>query len=400
MPAAAATRPSRTSRGQRPADAGVAPSIPFTAAAHEHTEPAFDVTVTPGATVQNLGPFDVPAYGYARHLFLQCTASGGTLGAGVLSVDHPFDLFQSIQYTDVNGAPIFGPLSGYQTLWANIAGGYAFLSDPRLVQGFSNTINGGFYLRVPLEISHHDGLGALANQNSAAAYKIQFAINPTTALYSTAPTTPAAWRIRGFLEAWTLPNEVDIAGRPQAQAPPALGTAQFWSVRNVPVSIGNNTLLLTRVGNLIRNVVFIARNATQVAGIGTRDNGCFPDPAQIQWDARIILNDTQFYRNAVAAERLAPLFLTASLNALDTGVFVYSFDHSIDNKAGDDAPTLWLPTVQSTRLEVDGTATVAGTLDMITNDIALGEVTPSERYVETSRTGFHPEIGASNPNAL
>lgn len=401
--AATATPPRATARrGDRGADsASPAISIPFTAAAHEHTEPAFDVTVTPGAAAVNLGPFDVPAYGYARHIYLEVTASGGTLGAGVLAPDYPWCLFQSIQFTDVNGAPIFGPYSGYQTLWANIVGQYAANGDPRTAPWYVSTINAQFPLRIPLEIAHHDGLGSLANQNSAASYKVSFVINPSTSLYSTAPTTIPAFRIRGYLEAWTLPNEVDVAGRPQAQAPPALGTAQFWSYSNRTVSAGNNTILLPRVGNLIRNIVFIARNTTAVAGIGTRDDTVFPNPAQIQWDARIILNDTQNYRNHLFTERTS-LFLAAatSLPVRDAGVFVYQFNHAVDNKAGDDTPTLWLPTVQSTRLELDGTAATAGTVDIMVNDIALGEVSPSERYVEASRTGFHPEVGVQAAGAL
>src|SRR5438067_931358 len=99
MAAAAAPAAHRTAPGRVRGEAHPAPpvpAVPFVAAAHEHTEPIFDVSVTPGAAAITLGPFDIPSYGYARHIFLQVTASGGTIGAGVLSPDYPFNLFQSL----------------------------------------------------------------------------------------------------------------------------------------------------------------------------------------------------------------------------------------------------------------------------------------------------------------
>jgi hypothetical protein len=111
----------------------------------------------------------------------------------------------------------------------------------------------------------------------------------------------------------------------------------------------------------------------------------------LQWDARQLLMDTQKYReHAGFAER-------ANLTSYPTGVFVFPFNHSTDNMVGDDNPSLWLPTVQATRLELDGTAAEAGTMQQIINDIAPGEVVPSDRYVETSETGFHPQTGTTTP---
>lgn len=381
--AIAPANPAESHDGNAQPVAGV---VPFVAAAHEHTEPAFTDTFTPGAAALirgPSGPFNIPAFGYIRHIFLEVTAAGGVIGAGVLSADYPWNLFQSITLLDVNGAPIFGPLDGYATLWANIAGGYAYQQDPRRGPGFVATINASFVLRIPVEIYHHDALGSLANQNAAAAYQLQYIINPSTVLYSTAPTTVPTFTVKGWLEAWTLPNETDIAGRPQAQEPPAHGTSQYWSAANKPVIAGQNAILLNRVGNLIRNIIVIARNAT-----GARDDTVMPDPITVQWDARVLHQVSQNYQRQVMFERIENLF------ARDAGVFIFSFDHSEEGRSGDGPPNLWIPTVQSTRLEVDGVAATAGNIQVITNDIAPVEVLPSERFVETSSTGFHPAVGA------
>ena len=372
-------------------NAPAVPVVPFTSAAHEHTESVADITVTPTASAQVLSAIDVPAFGFIRHLFFEVTATGGVIGTGVLGADYPHNIFQSISLSDVNGAPIFGPYDGYAALMANVYGGYGFNSDPRRDPAFVSTINAVFKFRVPVEISHHDGFGALANQNSAANYKLNLTINPNTSIFSSVGTaTMPAVRIRVFLEAWTLPNETDVVGRPQAQFPPVHGTSQFWSQNVKSIGVGQNTTALVRVGNLIRNVVVIARTAA-----GARADNVFPDPVQVNWDARSLLLDSQGYRKYITWERANNLLN----NTNDTGVFVFGFDHSDKNNQGDDSPTLWLPTVQSTRLELVGTSAAAGTLQILTNDVAPAEVVPAERYVETSQTGFHPAMAGVNSTA-
>ena len=380
--------PQRQTNGNR---APALPPIPFTAAAHEHSEPVItDATLAIGASQQPRGPFDVPAFGFLRHIFMEVLLSGGTLGAGVLNADYPFNLLQNIQLADVNGAPIFGPLDGYATLWANIIGGYAFRQDPRLGPWYISTINGAFWLRIPVEISRHNGYGALANQNAAASYKLSWTLATSAQAYSTAPTTPASVQVRAWLEAWSQPNATDLTGRPQAREPIGHGTTQFWSsfVKS-GISAGNQTILLPRVGNLIRNLIFICRDATNA-----RVDTVMPNPIQLMWDARMLNYESQNYRTQRMAEALeAPA-------ARDTGVFAYAFANSILGHTGDEEPNLWLPTVQSTRLELDGVNTAGGSIQVVTNDIAPAEVRPEERFVENSATGFHPNVGQPVPQAM
>lgn len=364
-------------------------AIPFTAAAHEHVESVQTVTIQPGAAAVQQGPFDIPAYGFMRHVFMEVTAAGGTLGAGVLHPDYPFNLFQNLSLLDVNGAPLF-QLDGYAALQANVWGGYGFRSDPRLSPWYVSTINAQFFLRIPVEISRHNGLGSLANQNAAASFKLQWTINPSTALYTTAPTTVPTFTIKPQLEAWSLPNPVDLAGRPQAQIPPAHGTSQYWSAFSRANAAGNTTYLLPRVGNLIRALIFIARNN---AANTPRDDTVMPNPIQLTWDARVLTIESQNYRIQKMAEALVPSATR------DTGVFVFLYNNFNNGQVGDEEPNLWLPTVQSSRLELDGVSATAGVIQTVTNDIAPVEVAPQERFVETSRTGFHPRIGEPNAGA-
>ncbi len=355
----------------------VAP-LPFVYAAHEHVEPAFDATVTPGAASVQLGIFDVPAYGFLRDLNLVVTASGGTLGPGVFNADAPWNVLDEVTLLDVNGAPIVGPLTGYQLFLANLFGGYAFKSDPTLQPDFATGISFAFQLRIPVEISHHDGMGAIANQNAAASFKVRIRVAASTTLFTTPPTTPPAVRVRGFLEAWSQPTGTDMGGRAQETVPPRHGTTQYWSVQTFSVAAGARNLLVARVGNLIRAQIIVVRDGT-----GARvANAALPDPIEIRWDARQLLLEARTMRLARTAETLA------GTPTLPAGVLVYSYDRTALGHNGDGSPALWLPTVQATRLEIVATNWPAGSVELLTCDVAPVEIDPATRYVENSQTGF------------
>lgn len=358
------------------------PMVPFVAAAHEHVEPAFVRSVQLAANTQALDPIDIPAYGYLRHVFLEITCAGGVVGTAVATEDFPWNIIQSVTLLDVNGAPIVGPIDGYALLWANIAGGYAFRQDPRDSPWFVGSVpNPAMFLRVPLEISHFDGLGALANQNSAAPYKLQITLNNTTGIITGAFGTIPTVTIRGWVEAWSLPNAQDVRGRPQQQLPPAHGTGQFWTTRRPDVAAGAITVPINRVGNLLRNVLFITRTAA-----GVRSDTVMPEPILFNWDGRQQWQESQRYRIQAMFEKLVDA-------ARDTGVWLYPFAHSIMGRNGDENPNLWLPTVQSTRMELAGSAAAGGTVQVVINDIQPVEVHPAERYTENSDTTFRASPG-------
>lgn len=353
-------------------------ALPFTASAHEHTEPAFTLTVTPGGAVQQQNPVDIPASGYLRSILLEITATGGA--GGTIGADFPWNLIQSLTLQDVNGANIVGPIDGYALMLANLFGGYR--KGGTHIASTSGAVftgpNPSFFLRVPVEISERDALGALANQNAAANYKLAIAINSRAAVMSVDWTTAPTLTIKGWLEAWTLPADRDNRGRPQAQVPPLLGTGQYLSATTRTVLVGSNTLGLTRVGNYLRNLILVARTAA-----GARDNTVFPDPFRFNWDGNQILNQS------FASLRYQNWERTSGLNAVPAGVLVIPFSHGgmAGGTLGNESPDLWLPTTQSSRIEVDGNSATAGSLQMVVNEVAPVEVNQAERFQVPSDTG-------------
>lgn len=384
-----ATTAARAKDGGKRQQAPQLPIIPFTHAAHEHVEPAFDVSRLMTGNVQQLGPFDVPAFGYLRSIWLLVEGTGGLVGTGtpaVLAGDAPYNAIQDVALLDVNGAPIFGPFNGYQVYLANKWGGYQYMQDPDGQPNFSATINPVFAVRIPVEISAKTGLGALSNMNASANYKVQVSLAASTTFLSTPIGTDGALptvRVRGFLEAWTLPNPTSRDGLPQATMPPLHGTAQYWSVFTKQIVAGENNVILPRVGNQIRNLIAIFYNdATPSVRISTE----YPDPIRFNWDARQLLNEARPYRQQSMFERYGAV-------GLDTGVFVYDFAHDANgHPGGEDDGHLWLRTVQATRLEFVGTYTGSGgTLQILTNDVA--PVAVQNRYEEDSRSGGVPGAG-------
>src|SRR5436305_349553 len=224
MPAAAAAaRPAQQGTGASPAPAAVQ-AVPFNQASHHGCEQGPTFTVTPGAAQQNFGPFPLPATGYLRRVLLSVTSANGVAGTG--GGDYPFNIFALLRLTDTNGAPIF-ELSGYNTLLADVYGGYAGVVDPRTDPDYSASATApSIEPFIPLEIDA-TGLGSPANLSASSAYRLTAIVDTTANIWSVAPAPLPTFTVTVWCEYWTLPNPTDMQGRPQAVAPPFAGTIQL-----------------------------------------------------------------------------------------------------------------------------------------------------------------------------
>lgn len=364
------------------APAGVVPMLPFTASAHEHAEPAFTLTPTPTAAEQVQNPQNIPANGWLRNVFLEINASGGTIGTGVANADYPFSQFSNVLLQEVNGGNIVGPgMTGFDIMLTNLLGGYAFRQDPRDMPAYVGSApNPVFTLRVPSEVSQRDGLAALSNQNASSLFQLLISVAGLAQAFSTVGTVaPGPHQIKAWLEAWTLPAPQDGQGRPQSQAPPLVGTGQYWSKRGKAVGVGANTVEFTRLGNLIRYMAFIARDASS-----NRADNVFPDPMFFNWDGFALQSQvSQRYLKQYVWEKLL------TQQAVLAGVFGLPFNHggSGEGRSGNESPDLWLGTTQASRLEISGNSAAAGTIQVLTNEVAPIESDPAAQYITPNATG-------------
>lgn len=353
-------------------DAKAVMTVPFVRAAVEHTEPMMDESRLVTAASQQLPPKDVPAYGFLRGLFIEVTATGGTGAAAVYKGDGPLASLQDVALIDVNGAPMVGPFNGWDLGSVMAWGGYRKAgTSPEQHPDYTAPTTGNFsYLTyLPVEINARDGLGCLANTNAASSYKFQCSISPTTSIWSTNPTTLPTIRVRAWLDAWSQPAPFDLNGNPQQQEPPAHGTTSYWSKQVFPIVLGQNTPKTTRVGNLIRCLIFTNRD---VSGVRNKTN--FPASFQTYWDTRLLKDRSPIVWRGEMAFRYDRPAADEAAGGLKTGVYVDDYFHEFDGKAGMEMRDGWLPTTPATRLEWQGTWGAAGSLELLTNDVSpVGE---------------------------
>lgn len=348
-----------------PAQAAAVPPVPFIRAAYAHTENAIDVTFTPGVATVDLGPFDVPAYGFARAIWLFIEGTGGALNGDALAADAPFNVLSSVGLSDTAGAPIVYPLTGYQLYLANLFGAYRGYHDPISEPDYNGTINMNYAVRIPIEITPWDGFGSLANQSAQNPFRVSIRGAALTDIAIGGAAAAPSVRIRGVLEAHSIPAATDLVGQAQEIAPPGHGAIQYWSVAQPTVSAAFQSINLPRVGNLIRNLILVHRLAA-----GARDEAMIPDSLTLRWDSRDLV--TNKLREHVRRD----MYAANGLATIPAGVLAFQFTDDQDGTAGYENRHKWLATVQATRLDYEGVFDAAGTLEIITNDIA---VTPAGR---------------------
>lgn len=384
------------SPGASPANRGAAgnrPAVPFIRASAQHVEaPFYDQSFVLSASQQDLGVIEVPAYGYVRSIGVYITCVGVN-GAAVVAFteDGPFNVLQNVQFNEPNGAQIAQFADGYELMLSNKYGGYqgpGLSNDPRANTLYSTTTGavaaGGsfsFYLRIPVELDLRSALGSLPNQAANATFRVRLALAALSTLFSVSPNTSATVRVRLIAETWDQP-EVASGGVVNQTVPPAMNTTQFWSrqVYNLGAG-GNQTIRLTRVGNYLRNVIFILRSnssRSSAQSLWAANSGnvtFFLDSRPIQ----VIVDDLWRARMWERSGGYGGSIAATTPNAADTaygqenGVRVLDFCSEFDGNYGRENRDLWQPTLGSTRFEIQSTfgALTSGTLTVLTNDVAI-----------------------------
>lgn len=354
-------------------------TVPFVRASDENIQPGnLDrVSAALTTTAQDFGIINVPAYGYASHLWLVVNATGGAAGLNnaVAKEDAPFSILRDIALTEPNGAVIVQLNDGYQLYLAQKYGGvlHPSASDPRANPQFSAIATSGnffFVLRIPISVSIRDAVGSLANQDSAGEFKLRLKIGATTDIYSTSPDTKPTVQVTAWLGGWDQP-ELQSAGVSNQTEPPAHGTTSFWTVQSgITVNAGQNTIVLNRKGNYLRQIICVFRRAGTSRANGQSD---WPTETRFERDAfpARYYNDT-IWRTGMF-EKTGYDQTIETKNGLDNGVRFHDYMHEFDGLLGRENRDLWQPTRGSTRLELKGSFANAGTLDVITNDIAIAD---------------------------
>ena len=343
--------------------------MPFIRASVDHVEQGATQTVASAAWAAALNQvFNVPSYGFLAEEWLTVTGSGGSGTATVAAAaDAPWNLFGQVLFKDANGTPII-QLDGYAAYLARLLGGYKPWRPDQSTFGFTPIVtganaSGNFKFKLEMnEMFGPEGWGCLPNMDGSAIYTINLTLNGPSTFYSTAPTNVP--NLSTLIEAIcrSRPGNPDSYGRPTQQDPPAKGTVSYWTSQTFNVVNGNNTLQMNRVGNVIRNIFLVFRDAG-----GSRANadstGITPTSFTLKKDAGLLLQmntDTQRQRNYEAYGFDVP-----------AGVIAFPFTLDPDGVAGHEFGDSYLPTAQSTVLQWIFQSSAAGTLQVITNDLVI-----------------------------
>ncbi len=360
-------------KGGAPAPAARA----FRIGVQSHDEINYDVTAATTVSTQDLAVLNVPPAGFLRGLYVDVVGTtAGNGAATTFAADGPFNVIDSITLEDVNSAPIVGPLNGYDLYLINKYGGYMFSDDPKASPSYSATTGAGatggsfgFVLRIPVELVNRDAIGCLPSKSGTAMFKLRIRLAATATIYGVAPTAAPSVRVRVQQVTWWDPDPVDLKGRPQAQNPPAVQTTQYWSKSVLNVPAGQIRQPLERVGYLIRNWIFCLRDN---AGSRTAGETNWPDPFALQFEANMLITRlARVWRHQMAQNYGYSAAIDAA-GGRDSGVFVEPFCLDFGLKPGAETRRGYLPTSSAARVEVQGTIGGAGTLTVLTNDVAPG----------------------------
>jgi hypothetical protein len=340
-----------------------------------HEEINYDETRTLTASTLDMPVLNVPPAGFLRDLYLifEGTTAANEADAA-FSENGPFNVIDSITLEDVNSAPIIGPIDGYDLYIINKYGGYRFQEDPKKSPVYSAVTGTGgtggsfaFILRLPVELVNRDSLGSLPNKSGTAMFKVRTRLSAASTVYSTAPTSAPSVRMRITQVDWWDPDATDLKGRPLAQQPPAVQTTQYWSKAAFPVSSGAVRQQLERVGYLVRNLIFVL-----VDNSGDRSDANFPDPLIFQFEANTLITRNRILWQHKIAEDYGYDATADTAGGRDVGVYPLPFCLDFGLKPGAESRRGYLPTSSAARLEVQGTLGGAGTLRVLTNDVAPG----------------------------
>lgn len=360
-------------------NAPVAPPRPFRAGTFRTlVQDGYQQSQAIGAATVTLPQYSPTPNAYIRGLWIQAVCTTAANAAAVaFQGDGPWIAYQQIVFADANQKPIVGPLNGYQLMIVNKYGGYQFQDDPRASVVFSATTGavgaGGsftFILYVPLEVVARDTLGSLQNKSASSAFQLLLTVNTTGNIYSTAPTTPGTLVTTVLEDGWVQPKPTDSTGNPLSQAPPQLGSTQYWTVGTYNALNGAQQIQMTQgLGYPIRNLIAVNYDV----GNSTRATGDtdFPTTPQFIFRGTTYWNVTK----TIWKDQMGRLYGFTSTtadaaNGLENGVYALPFANDFGLQDGAELRTGYLPTQQGDQHQLIGQFNGNSNLQWMANYVA------------------------------
>jgi len=361
------------------------PAIPFVRAARKKSAAAATLTGTVPAAAQQLQVVQVPAAGYLRgiELLVDVATSGNSAATAFKTAatagDAPWSFINSINLVSADGSNLVSNVSGYQLFLVNKYGAFRSQGqqmDPRSDQYFSITSGTGatggsfsFRLFIPVEIDSSQAMCAIPNLAANKSYQINIQLNASGAVYSTAPTAAGAYTITVINHYWSQPAAMNAVGVPQQIAPVGVGSVNLTSLQTIPVTQGDRIVQLQNVGNVIHKLIFTLRKSDgtrTTTDWGSTNQLILNNDTLFYWTTpnattnkstwASYITDTYGYGDAVNAAAPGTTSTLDSANGLDTGVYALNFGDINGNAQTACSRDQFLPTLDSTLLQLRSTS--------------------------------------------
>jgi hypothetical protein len=369
--------------------------IPFTQASKPVWERGpFWTGLTATAEAQELEPKGIPANGYLRYILVRLvTETEGEKEEGNAALaDFPWSWLLTLTLEDQGGHKIFGPLGGFNAYLACKWGRYFERSDAAFWPSFNKAIEKPSCTWViPVEISP-TGWGSLSNQTEQTQYHINPVISPLAKQYKEGKIKKAPkCKLVTWTCLWPLPQgrtEPEPGapqGRVQQQRPPLLGTVQYWTQQpGISVVEGQNRIVSNRVGQMVRTHILVTRKKDT----GQREKGILGDPIVFDW-ARVRFRALELSAlQDIAWAAVAETGTSVGAAGFDLGVYPILYSMGEQRYAGANEANSLLATVNTTALALEMPNWGEGTLEWITNDLAVAAVSETARRETPGQTAL------------
>ena len=365
--------------GSAPAKAPAPPQRPFRAGTiRTLVQDGYQNAVTLSTATQVMPQYSPTPNAYLRGLWLQTVGvTSGNSANTAFNADAPWIVFSSITFADANQKPIVGPISGYQLMVVNKYGGYQYNDDPRASAVYSTTTGTGgtggsftFVLYVPLEIDSRDTLGSLQNKSASSAFQLLLTANTEAAVYSTNPTSAPVVTVTILEDGYLQPKPADAVGNPLAQAPPQLGTTQYWTLGTYNALNSSQQVQLTQgLGYPIR--IMAALNYDVSANTRATGDTDWPTSTQFIFRGTTIWNATKTIWKDQMSRQMGFTSATAdAANGLENGVYVLNFNGDFGLQDGDELRNAYLQTQQGDQFQLVATFNGNSNLQWLVNYVA------------------------------
>lgn len=343
---------------------------PFLSATYPYSEVVNTQTYTPAAGTTSSGTINITPGGYLRGLLIQVSSTGGSLGStGSLSYDMPWAVFSSLTIESIDGTPFLYPMGGYSYY---LVARYCrpWDGDPAADPSYSNTVNPAFRMRFFLE--SRNTIGVVPNTDARAQYRMRYDLNSISGMFGVNPAsgngTLPSITVELDLETYAQPDATDLTGVPNQQSPDGLALQRFLSHQTgIALNTGTTTVQTARVGNLIRDIIFVVRNSGNVRTDLTTD------PIRQRLDNTQLLVENRTHRDYENDRFFAADGNIPTWDTRPTGVYVYPRFHKPGSRQGFN----WLATQAQSYFawELNGGPS-SGTLEIITEDLAIAGQVP------------------------